>query len=203
MKNDDALVVGALILLAMSKSNQAIQWGEGWVWPIPDVHIGPVSMRAVISQEYRSGGNSHYGVDLMYRNPAPPPTFVVPERVPAVAAKDATLWSVQRTARGWSIVLSHGRPFATFYQHLSEVDPVIADGVQGVTLHGGRDTSGVAREPLAVRAGQHLGLVGADPTDASHVRHLHFAVWYQGAGDAASIDPAAAMATWGRVQWTA
>lgn len=120
--------------------------------------------------------------------------YWVPDGVPVLAARDGTLWSVERTARGWAIVIDHGPPFSTFYTHLESVETDIANGIQGVRRNG---------EPLFIPAGRQLGRVGHDPTDANRVRHLHFAVWYQGAGDAASVDPTQDMATWRRLQWRA
>lgn len=191
---DDWVVIAALILAAMS-NEQPIPWGDGWLWPIPEIQpsadpVGPgIAMLPVVSQEFRGAGGGrapHYGVDLMYRNPDPPPVFTAPAGVPVLAARAGKLWSVTRTARGWAIVLDHGPPFATFYQHLESVDPVIAHAQRGEL----------------VQAGKVLGVMGSDPTDGGHVRHLHFAVWYRGFGDNSSVDPAKAMESWRRVSWT-
>ena len=137
----------------------------------------------VVSQEFRGGGPApHYGVDLMYGRPG---AYFVPDgAVPVLAARAGALWSVHQTARGWGIVIDHGAfgPFATYYQHLESVAPNIAAAPKGT--------------PIA--AGTPLGVMGSDPTDGGHVRHLHFAVWYQGFGDSASVDPADAMAGWVR-----
>lgn len=146
-------------------------------------------MVPVISQEFRAAGGGqapHLGVDLMYRNAAPPPIFTAPEGVPVLAARDGKLWSITKTPRGWAVVLDHGPPFATFYQHLESIAPALADAKRGEL----------------VLAGTPLGIMGSDPTDGGHVRHLHFAVWYQGHGDSASVDPSQAMATWRLVSWT-
>lgn len=197
-RRDDSwwLVAASLIVLAMSEDNKSIPWGSGWVWPIPDLKIrtgaAAGSYRAALSQEWRPSGAGvnpvagHYGVDLMYRSGSPPPAFFVPEGVPVLAARAGTLWSVQRTPRGIAVVIDHGKPFATFYQHLESADASILDGVRGT--------------PIA--AGQRIGTVGIDPLDAARIRHLHFAVWWQGSGDAASVDPAPVMSTWGRSSWT-
>ena len=40
-----------------------------------------------------------------------------------------------------------------------------------------------------VRAGQPIGIIGADPQDPNGIAHLHFEMWFGGAGRAA-IDPA-------------
>ena len=128
----------------------------------------------------------------MYRSDAPPPTFVVPEGTPVLAARAGKLWSVQQTARGLSVVVDHGKPFATFYQHLASVDPAIAGG----------GNPSLAFRGMAIEAGQRLGTVGIDPTDPSKVRHLHFAVWYNGSGDGSSVDPSSVMPGWRRIVWT-
>ncbi len=147
-------------------------WSGDWVWPVPtSPTLGPV----VISQEWRRP--SHLGVDLMYRDTWG--SWQAPEGTKVVAARAGKVWSVGQTARGWNVVLDHGpSPWATFYQHLSKVTVAKGD---------------------VVTAGQELGLMGADPTDAQHLRHLHFATWWKGWGDAASVDPAAAMGSWRRV----
>lgn len=158
------------------------------MWPIPRLVTpagggGPAAVAAVsppvISQEWRTGPHEHLGVDLMYRA-ALGRGFAAPPGVPIVAARAGKLWSVDKTPRGWAIVLDHGPPWATFYQHLQAVDPAIAAAKRG--------------DP--VELGQPLGVMGSDPTDGGHIRHLHFATWYKGYGDAASVDPAQAMATW-------
>lgn len=197
---DDEVVIAGLILLAMlGKRSNHIVWGGGWVWPIPDIRQpdGAVD-RAVISQEFRGAGDSspHYGVDLMYRNRLPPPTFTAPSGTPILAARDGVLWSVERAARGWNVVLDHGPPWATFYQHLETVSPDILAGLQGKHV-----ITGSGKRPMAIPAGRVLGTMGADPLDAGHVRHLHFAVWHNGAGDRASVDPSDVMYAWRRTQW--
>lgn len=191
--DDEDIVIAGLILLAMS-NEQPIAWGDGWVWPIPEIQpsiepIGPgEAMLPVISQEFRGGPlkTAHFGVDLMYRNRNPPPVFTAPPGVPVLAARDGKLWSITATPRGWAIVIDHGPPFATFYQHLESV---------ALPLQ-------LAQRGEVIKAGTPLGVMGSDPTDGGHVRHLHFAVWYKGHGDTASVDPSKAMASWRLVSWT-
>lgn len=196
---DDDVVIAGLILLAMlSTTRQSVEWGTGWIWPVPDLlHPNGDVDHATVSQEFRGAGDSqpHYGVDLMYRSRTPPPTFTAPPGVPILAARSGTLWSVEKTARGWAVVIDHGKPWATFYQHLETITSELATGHQGVN----------GRGALAVPSGTTIGTMGSDPTEAGHIRHLHFAVWYQGAGNAASIDPAENMHAWNRmvIPWTA
>lgn len=183
----------ALILVAMKQRQRrqptAEEWGAGWQWPVPDLITPDGTFPAMISQEFRAAAPPHLGVDVLYRGSG---VWFAPEDTPVVAARAGTLWSVTRTARGWAVVVDHGKPWATFYQHLADVDPAVAAGRQGVQRQGA---------PLAISAGQRLGTMGSDPTDASHVRHLHFAAWFKGAGDDASVDPAAQMRTWARSTW--
>lgn len=175
-------VIGGLILLAMANERNRIDWGIGWLWPIPDL-MNPADatqlIPARISQEYRATGVPHRGVDLMWQQAG---QWFAPEGIPVAAARPGRVWSVDRSPRGWEIVIDHGPPWATYYQHVAEVYPGI---VKGAT----------------VDAGTLLGTMGVDPTDPQHVRHLHFAVWFKGSGDTASVDPAEAMVKWARWQW--
>lgn len=158
--------LGVLYLM----SNQSdIQWGDGWVWPVPRA-ASPLG-KPIITQEFRRP--SHLGVDIMYRSGS---RFVAPEGTQVLAARAGTVWSTGQTARGWNVVLDHGQPFATFYQHLASEPEVVKGDL--------------------VTAGQRIGVMGVDPTDGEGIRHLHFAVWYKGNGDSASVDPSVAMMGW-------
>lgn len=169
MGDDELLAIGLFIMLVMQSSPD---WGAGWTWPVPDRPGVP----AAISQEFKRG--PHYGVDIMYREGV---GWSAPIGTPVLAARDGVVWSVGETARGRSVVIDHGAPWATFYQHLASVKVV---------------------KGQLVRAGEEIGTMGADPTDAQGLRHLHFATWYKGHGDSGSVDPAKAMASWRRVLWT-
>jgi len=213
-KDDDtAIVIGGLALLLMSGGKRppgaaapnhpplsSIPWGVGWGWPVPRATFTDgTSYAPVVSNPFASG--PHYGVDVMYQRTStadklatfPPGTsngsrnYFAPPGTPILAAKDARVWSVIRSSRGWGVVLDHGKPFATFYQHLDAVAfPVHAMGYKLGT-----------KTITTVKAGETLGTMGGDPSQGSQaLRHLHFAVWYQGHGDAASVDPAAVMAGW-------
>lgn len=196
---DDAVIAAIILLGMLSSRSRKIEWGGGWWWPVPDLRRPDGSVdRAVVSQEFRGGGaDPHYGVDVMYRNRNPPPTFTAPVGTPIIAAREGSLWSVARTERGWAVVIDHGPPFATFYQHLADVSPDILAGLQGKNV-----ITGSGKRALPIAAGRTIGTMGEDPTDAGHVRHLHFAVWYGGAGDRASVDPADVMHAWRRSIWT-
>ena len=161
----DSTGVAILLILGvwlMSRKNEDIEWGLGWHWPVPDG-----ATPAVISQEFRPP--SHNGVDIMYRQAG---RWVAPQGTRILAARDGVVWSTGKSARGLSVVLDHGPPWATFYQHLESV--AVAKGDH-------------------VRAGQLIGTMGADPTDPQGLRHLHFETWYKGAADKA-VDPSPMLA---------
>lgn len=158
----------------------------GWVWPIPTWH----GRAPVISDGFGSprdgGSRRHLGADLMYRRrtrtelvtefpPRSPHSlwhFVPPETI-VMAAADGVIWSAGNTPRGYSVVLSHTAPWATYYTHMSRLFvPTTSRGAGG----------------HRVRAGQPLGIVGSDPKNPQ-IRHLHFEIWHRGTHKDA-IDPA-------------
>lgn len=198
-----------LLVLAGAASlgrRRASVWPDGWMWPVPDAVIGGVKYPAVISDGYgstRPGGRIHTGVDVMYRRrslvdrpeypskvPAGSPWHFMPKGCPVVAARDGVVWSSGVTARGGSVVISHGAPWATYYTHLASLAfPPHAHGVNTAT-----------GKPTVIRAGDVIGTIGDDPI-ATDPRHLHFAVWYGGT-DSSAVDPGAQMRSWRRVPWT-
>ena len=166
-----------------------------WVLPVARW----LGRAAEISDRYgspRVGGNRgaiHRGVDLMFRRrqrgeltdrfPAHTPHTVgyfMPPDTLALAASDGTIWSAGWTPRGYTVVVSHGAPWATYYTHLSALRV-------GETRRG--------RSGERVVAGQPLGVIGADPKDARGIAHLHFEMWFGGNGLAA-IDPEAYLRRW-------
>lgn len=201
MKDGRGIALTLLVLVVIMSNTQHVEWGTGWHWPVPDLDM-PDGTRypATVSQELHAG---HAGVDIDYHRrtstdrpeyPAgsvngTPRYFAVPG-TPVVAARAGQVWSVSKTPRGWSVVIDHGKPFCTFYQHLETV-------ALPITRSGRAVNGGITR----VVAGQQLGTMGWDPTDAERFRHLHFAVWYRGAGDAASVDPQSNMPQWTRSRW--
>lgn len=166
----------------------------GWVFPIPILRDG---RRPVISDGWGSGRDGgarrHRGVDCMYKRKVRVSkeqaraehgsvSYDVPPGTPVLAARAGKVWSYGHSEYGWNVILDHGKPWATFYQHLVEVSPAV---------RGGRGA------PIA--AGQALGPVGygEKPGDGG-IRHLHFAVW-RGGGEEAAIDPEPMMASWQRL----
>lgn len=165
-----------------------------WVFPVPRWQ----GRDPEISDGWgspRIGGNRggvHRGADIMFRrrfrgelaDVFPPRTdamrsphtrgYFMPPGTLVLAAADGDVWSAGWTPTGYSVVLSHGAPWATYYTHLA-------------SLRVGETRRGASKQ--RVRAGQPLGIVGASPKDARGVAHLHVEFWYGGNGNAA-VDPA-------------
>ncbi|MBE7448594.1 MAG: M23 family metallopeptidase [Kofleriaceae bacterium] len=165
-----------------------------WIFPVPRWH----GRDPEVSDGWgspRVGGNRggvHRGVDIMFRRrhrgeladifpprapgmPSPHTRgYFLPPGTLVLAAANGEVWSAGWTPTGYSVVISHGAPWATYYTHLA-------------SLRVGETRRGASRE--RVRAGQPLGVVGASPRDARGVAHLHFEMWHGGNGNAA-IDPA-------------
>lgn len=167
-----------------------------WVWPLPRWNGYAPTISSGFGPRTDAKGQQvkHLGVDIMYarRNRAdqrdryPPRTkhgslnHFMPDATPVLAATDAKVWSAGMTPRGYTVVLDHGPPWASYYTHLAEMF------VQPTQ----RGQSG-----QRVRAGDVIGHVGADPLDGEGLMHLHFELWYRGARESA-IDPEPLMATW-------
>jgi murein DD-endopeptidase MepM/ murein hydrolase activator NlpD len=191
------LLVGVLAFL-----RRRVEWGAGWVWPVPTLQTKDgVMYPAVISDGVGSprGAGVHRGVDIMYkrRSQADRPEFrahgtrmffAPTGMVPILAAHDGTIWSAGQTPRGWTVVLDHGKPFASYYTHMTAL---------AVAPHA-RGKNTVTGEPTQVRAGDVIGLMGFDPMDKSQTTHLHFSVAHDGPPEQNAVDPADAMATWPR-----
>ena len=154
-----------------------------WVWP-----VGRWNGRApVISDGFdskRAGLARHGGVDVMFARRAGDPQregtpngtryYVMPDDTAVLAAAAGVVWSAQKTARGFAVVIDHSpQRVATFYTHLESV---------------------LVEPKQRVRAGDVLGVVGADPLDGEHLEHLHFELWLGGPND--RIDPEPLMSSW-------
>ena len=163
-----------------------------WGWPVPRWE----GRAPVISDGFASPrpGMLHAGVDLMFTRISSDPfpvgstngtkLFVMPDAWPAVAAADGVLWSAGPTERGYAVVIDHGT-VATFYQHLSSL----------MVPETKPPAKGTPRDKLTqIKAGQPLGVVGGDPRDPQHLKHLHFELWP--AGPSSAVDPAPLMKGW-------
>lgn len=200
MKERDWLVL-IIAALTLSFLRRKIDWGTGWVWPVPSMRMGGRLYPSVISQEAHVG---HNGVDIDYARQrgdgtareypsgtaGGTPGHFTPVGVPVLAAKAGKVLVAGPSPRGLSVVIDHGDGFITFYQHLASM-------VVGPHEHGVNTATG---QPTRVTTGQPIGIVGGDPTETTHFRHLHFEVWFKGWADAA-VDPTEEMAKWPHVPW--
>lgn len=201
-------LLAALALGVMLLGSVRLEWGSSssWLWPLPAVRLPDgATYQAVISDGLgtpRPGGRVHAGVDLCYRRrsstdllaefpvgkPGGSRRHFAPASVPVLAARDGVVWSVQRTARGIMVVLDHGKPWATMYQHLAT--SLLPTHARGVSVATGK--------PTPVKRGDVLGLMGADPVQGPGAfRHVHFETWHEGK----PVDPAPEMAQWPRPSW--
>ncbi len=184
---------GGAVPLARSGRAPFLALAGKWVWPVP-ITRGRVP---VVSSGWGSprGDRQHEGVDIMFRRiPSDPypvgstngsKLFVMPENVLAVAASDGKVWSAGRTPRGFSVVIDHGEhaKAATYYTHMDTL--LVKPTARG-------------RSGERVKAGQPLGIVGADPMDARRLKHLHFALWAGGPSDAVDAEPL--MKAWEKIR---
>lgn len=195
-------------LAALAFLRRKVDWGTGWVWPVPNLRTPDnVLYQAVISDgagSPRPNGQLHKGVDIMYRRRSlvdrleyasgrkdahgftmGTPQHFAPD-VPIVAARDGYIWSSSNTPRGWTVVIDHGKPFATYYTHMARSEfPDIKNGAGHIE----------------VKAGDVIGWMGGDPMEPSHLRHLHFSVAHDGIPERDAVDPAPSMKAWPRVAW--
>jgi murein DD-endopeptidase MepM/ murein hydrolase activator NlpD len=209
MRKDDWIMLAALAAL-LAFLRRKVDWGTGWVWPVPELKTSDgVIYRPVISSGVGEprGAQLHKGVDIFYErrtrtdrpefnagNAQGSAEFFAPLGTPILAAKDGVIWSSGLTPRGWTVVIDHGKPFATYYTHMKlSAFPNITASV----INGTKDRQ------AKVKAGDIIGYMGGDPMDPRKLTHLHFSVAYGGVPEAdnAAIDPEEAMKTWPRVTW--
>ena len=200
----------------LASLRRRVDWGTGWMWPVPTLKTADgARYLAVITDGVGSprGADLHHGVDIMYARRTPTdrpeygrkavngvvngtPGFFAPRGTPIVAARSGTVWSSGKTPRGGTVVIDHGKPFATYYTHMQLL--AFPDHANGRRVN-----QADATEPgpvTHVNAGDIIGWMGADPMDAGHLRHLHFEVWHNGTTDKA-VDPAPEMPHWSRPSW--
>ena len=195
-------ILAALALGVILVGSVRLDWGDGWAWPLPSIRVDGRTYPATISDGLgspRPGGRRHDGVDIDYQRSSrsdlvaryQPGTssgtrgFFAPSGVPVLAARDGRVWSAGRTARGIMVVLDHGKPWATLYQHLDST--TLARHARGLDVATGT--------PTLVRAGDVLGTMGGDPMQGTRAfRHLHFETHH----GRTAVDPSSVMATWAR-----
>lgn len=154
-----------------------------WVWPVPRWN----GRAPVVSDGFnspRAGYPRHGGVDVMFARvasdtfkagtPNASKAFVMPDKLSALAASDGVVRSATVTPQGHAVVIDHvpGK-LATFYTHMETL---------------------VVKSGDHVSAGQPIGIIGASPLDAEHLKHLHFEIWLAGPAD--RTDPEPIMRAW-------
>jgi murein DD-endopeptidase MepM/ murein hydrolase activator NlpD len=162
---------------------------RGWIWPLAAL----ADRKPVISDGFgspRTGikGRTHLGVDVMYPRLAkgeladkyPPGSpngstwDFVPDETSALAVTAGLVIRAGLQSRGHAVTLKHTNGSATFYTHMEQL---------------------FVRAGDVVKTGQPIGIVGADPLDGEHLKHLHFELWPDGT-EATAIDPAPFMKGW-------
>jgi hypothetical protein len=166
---------------------------SAWVWPVP--MLG--DRRPVVSDGWASprrladgSVRKHMGADIMYRrrseadqaaeqppgSPSGSRWYFMPEGTPALAVAPGIVRIAKDTPRGFTVVIRHAGGWTTYYTHLASL--AVAAG-----------------QPIA--AGQSIGLIGHDPSDSRHLRHLHFELW-KGGKRSGAVDPTPYLAAWNR-----
>ncbi len=166
-----------------------------WCCPVVKWHGYVPVVSDHYSRTITSDHREHHGVDVMFRRqgdrlelsfqPGTPngsQNYFMPDGVLVVAAADGELWSSASSPGGLQVVVSHGAPWATYYQHMSKLFVPV-----GVSKGAGK---------IKIKRGQPLGVVGGSPRDGQHLMHLHFEMWKNG-GAEAHVDPEAyGFASW-------
>ena len=159
---------------------------SSWIYPLPSWKGRAPVISNAFGADRDNGARKHAGADIMFKRTSlaelvaefPPvaPHSVwhfMPPETPVLAAADGVLWSAGFGSKGGEVVIDHGAPWATEYLHLAK-------------LYVPRESR--RSRGIRIRAGQALGIVGADP--AGGAAHLHFEIWKNGARAAAAINPA-------------
>ena len=194
-----------MLFIALAFLRRRIEWGTGWRFPMPRIMVAGREYKPVVSSGAgeKRGDDIHRGVDIVYmrrdakdlidrfpvgKDTGTRATFA--PAVPVLAAKDGVIWSSGVTPTGGSVVIDHGKPFATYYTHMRTLAfPTHAKGVSTAT-----------GQPTRVKAGDIIGYVGSSPMDPEGVPHLHFEVWEGGTREHA-VDPEQEMKTWPLASW--
>ena len=173
---------------------------NAWVFPVPSLG----DRKAEISDGWGSprilpDGTqiTHLGADIMFRRRSSrdliavykPGTvngekwYFMPDSVPALAASAGVVQFAARTPVGSTVVVRHPTGWATYYTHMASLAVSTGD---------------------VVAAGQPIGIIGGNPADSVHLKHLHFELWKNGTR-AGVLDPKPYLDTWPHVainDWT-
>ena len=156
-----------------------------WVYPMPILTDGTNPTESDGWGSPRDGGGrAHKGNDVMYRRKR---TFTkeewkvksaaekdhnsrgyyVPVGTPLLCVKHGKIWSITKSSLGIRVMVDHGKPYASVYQHGGEL---LRDWKKGD----------------AIRAGELIMTCGYSLKDAESLRHLHFEFVVNGE----KVDPA-------------
>ncbi len=173
---------------------------EGWAWPMPawQGSAGGKVYEPLVSdgpgpRKRDDGKRGHNGADIDYkrrigelpefkvgtRQASSSGLFFCPDGVPILAARDGKIWSVEPSERGLQIVLDHGKPFATYYQHMSRVFFPLGREARGTPVKAGQVIGLVGNGSPSMTLGDG-GIAAAKETGFSH---LHFEIWKNGGSD--------------------
>jgi hypothetical protein len=164
---------------------------SAWVFPVPTLG----DREAVISDGWASPRTlpdgttvKHLGADIMFRRRSTreliavykPGTvngerwYFMPDNVPVLAAAAGEVRFAKWTAVGFTVIIRHPTGWATYYTHMSSLSVSEGDSVE---------------------AGQPIGIIGGNPADGVHLKHLHFELWKQGTR-AGAVDPKPYLDAW-------
>jgi hypothetical protein len=181
----------------------------GWLWPVPmtNLRYPVISNGFVPGARYNPDGSLNYavhlGVDIMFQrlpsDPTGPETDVaIPKHgdnpgwitwpdTRIMSAGPGEIWEAKETHLGHSVLVDHGKVggvgMLTFYQHLASLE-------------------GAWKRGDTVFPGLVLGRMGGDPSNAPHLRHLHFEVWLpddKPHESAWPVDPAQFLKMWAKL----
>jgi len=171
-----------------------------WVFPVPTLG----DRRAQISDGWGSPRTlpdgtriAHLGADIMFRRRSArdliavyrPGTvngerwYFMPDNVPALAASAGVVKFAKSTPVGFTVIVQHPTGWATYYTHMTSLTVSTGD---------------------TVAAGQPIGIIGGNPADGVHLKHLHFELWKHGTR-AGVVDPMPYLVAWPHVaipDWT-
>ena len=171
-----------------------------WVFPVPSLgdRIAQISDGWGSPRTLPDGTIiQHLGADIMFRRRNArdliavfkPGTvngerwYFMPDNVPALAASAGVVSFAKSTPVGFTVVIRHPTGWATYYTHMSSLAVAVGE---------------------SVTAGQSVGIIGGNPADGVHLKHLHFEMWKNGTR-AGVLDPKPYLDSWPHIaipDWT-
>jgi len=167
---------------------------SAWVFPVPDLGDRQAEVSSGFGTPRTDPDGTkrkHLGADLMFKRrdardliaAYPPKTFngtkryFMPDDVPALAASAGEVRFAKKTSVGFTVIVRHPNGWATYYTHMTSVAVAKGDDVV---------------------AGQAVGVIGGNPLDGAHLKHLHFELWKHGTR-AGVVDPVPYLDAWTHV----